>query len=288
MGKLIESVAESERLSIGELSEKTGVNTVTIRAWERRYGLLKPMRSEGGHRLYAPGDVERIKQVQAWLQRGVSVGKVKPLLDAEATRPLSEPHDDSQWQSACEKLLAAACELKGRYCQQQIMQLVRDYSWAQAAQGVLEPLMLQLEEDNSLAGLAFLEAELQHCLSWQLHRQDRKKRQQQVLLILGEKTHAWPLLLQAGVLLDHGFRVDMVLLPRSFEASCQLIESAEQEKIILYQDGQFQAQQLSVLDDLSEQKTSLYLAGAGGMLAELNFKRAGSDLAQLIKPWLKT
>lgn len=29
-------------LPIGELARRTGVNPVTLRAWERRYGLLKP------------------------------------------------------------------------------------------------------------------------------------------------------------------------------------------------------------------------------------------------------
>ncbi|MEC8483393.1 MAG: MerR family transcriptional regulator, partial [Pseudomonadota bacterium] len=45
------------------LSEQTGVNSVTLRAWERRYGLLKPFRTEKGHRLYQPQDVDRVKKI---------------------------------------------------------------------------------------------------------------------------------------------------------------------------------------------------------------------------------
>ena len=37
---------------IGELSRRSGVSTELLRAWERRYGLLRPTRSEGGFRLY--------------------------------------------------------------------------------------------------------------------------------------------------------------------------------------------------------------------------------------------
>ncbi len=33
--------------SIGEVAERCGINPVTLRAWQRRYGLLKPQRSEG-------------------------------------------------------------------------------------------------------------------------------------------------------------------------------------------------------------------------------------------------
>ena len=34
--------------SIGDVAERCGINPVTLRAWQRRYGLLKPQRSEGG------------------------------------------------------------------------------------------------------------------------------------------------------------------------------------------------------------------------------------------------
>ena len=33
--------------SIGDVAERCGINPVTLRAWQRRYGLLKPQRSEG-------------------------------------------------------------------------------------------------------------------------------------------------------------------------------------------------------------------------------------------------
>ncbi|OZS44236.1 MerR family transcriptional regulator [Photobacterium sanguinicancri] len=67
--------------AISEVSEKTGVNSVTLRAWQRRYGLLNPTRTEKGHRLYSESDIERIQLILSWLDKGVSIGKVKPLLE---------------------------------------------------------------------------------------------------------------------------------------------------------------------------------------------------------------
>ena len=49
------------------LSTKTGVNSVTLRAWERRYGLLKPKRTEKGHRLYSEEDVTRVDAIVRWI-----------------------------------------------------------------------------------------------------------------------------------------------------------------------------------------------------------------------------
>src|ERR1044072_8011067 len=46
-------------LRIGELSKRSGVSPELLRAWERRYGLLRPVRSGGGLRLYSLEDLER-------------------------------------------------------------------------------------------------------------------------------------------------------------------------------------------------------------------------------------
>ncbi len=41
-----------------------GVKPGRIRVWEHR-GLLKTFRTEGGHRLFSEGDIERIRQIKA-------------------------------------------------------------------------------------------------------------------------------------------------------------------------------------------------------------------------------
>ena len=46
--------------SIGEVAERCGINPVTLRAWQRRYGLLKPQRSEGGHRQFDEEDMKYV------------------------------------------------------------------------------------------------------------------------------------------------------------------------------------------------------------------------------------
>ena len=42
-------------LRIGELSRRSGVSPELLRAWEQRYGLLRPLRSAGGFRLSRDG-----------------------------------------------------------------------------------------------------------------------------------------------------------------------------------------------------------------------------------------
>ena len=67
------------------MARQTGVNAVTLRAWERRYGLIVPQRTPKGHRLYSPEHVQRILTILTWLNRGVAVSQVKQLLDDPAS-----------------------------------------------------------------------------------------------------------------------------------------------------------------------------------------------------------
>jgi MerR family transcriptional regulator, light-induced transcriptional regulator len=62
-------------LRIGELSRRLEVSDYTLRAWESRYGLLQPVRSAGGFRLYSEADASRIRRMQAYLADGLSASE---------------------------------------------------------------------------------------------------------------------------------------------------------------------------------------------------------------------
>jgi MerR family transcriptional regulator, light-induced transcriptional regulator len=62
-------------LRIGELSRRAGVSDHVLRAWENRYGLLRPARSPGGFRLYSEADEGRIRRMQAHLADGLSAAE---------------------------------------------------------------------------------------------------------------------------------------------------------------------------------------------------------------------
>jgi MerR family transcriptional regulator, light-induced transcriptional regulator len=62
-------------LRIGELSKRSGVSPDLLRAWERRYGLVRPVRSTGGLRLYSPADVERVRLMRRHLAEGLAAAE---------------------------------------------------------------------------------------------------------------------------------------------------------------------------------------------------------------------
>jgi DNA-binding transcriptional MerR regulator len=65
----------SAMVRIGELGRRVGVSEHVLRAWERRYGLLRPERSPGGYRLYSAADERRIRRMQAYLTAGLSAAE---------------------------------------------------------------------------------------------------------------------------------------------------------------------------------------------------------------------
>ena len=77
--------------NISTVARITGVNAITLRAWERRYGLVKPKRTDSGHRLFTDDDVVRIKEILFWLDKGIAVGKVAPYLQHKKTS--TQAHD---------------------------------------------------------------------------------------------------------------------------------------------------------------------------------------------------
>ena len=72
-------------LRIGELSRRLGVSDHVLRAWESRYGLLQPVRSAGGFRLYSEADESRVRRMQAHLARGLSAAEAARAVLGEDT-----------------------------------------------------------------------------------------------------------------------------------------------------------------------------------------------------------
>ena len=72
-------MVDDAHLRIGELSRRSGVSPELLRAWERRYGLLRPQRSAGGLRLYSSADLERVRAMQRHMSRGLAAREAAAL-----------------------------------------------------------------------------------------------------------------------------------------------------------------------------------------------------------------
>src|ERR1700687_488391 len=88
----MEFPGDSPLLRIGELSRRLGVSDDVLRAGENRSGLLQPVRSPGGFRLYSEADEWRIRRMQAYLADGLSAAEAaRAALSGDASTPPSLP-----------------------------------------------------------------------------------------------------------------------------------------------------------------------------------------------------
>jgi MerR family transcriptional regulator, light-induced transcriptional regulator len=83
-------------LRIGEVARRAGVNAATLRAWERRYGLLEPERSGGGFRLYSDDDVTRVRAMRDHVDRGIAAAEAARLARGEASDVAAPAADPSE------------------------------------------------------------------------------------------------------------------------------------------------------------------------------------------------
>lgn len=92
-------------LPIREVAKITGINPITLRAWERRYSLIEPIRTDSGHRLYTYENIKTLKEVIRFTQQGVPISQIKALLE-QPKAPAIEP----QAESNLDKLLTEALD----------------------------------------------------------------------------------------------------------------------------------------------------------------------------------
>jgi DNA-binding transcriptional MerR regulator len=117
------TTAGDKVLRIGELSRRVGVPVESLRAWERRYGLLDPNRTQGGFRLYGDDDLARVLAMRANLDRGLSAAEAArlalaedvgaepsaspaPVVDANELASALERFDEAGAQTALDRLFA--------------------------------------------------------------------------------------------------------------------------------------------------------------------------------------
>jgi MerR family transcriptional regulator, light-induced transcriptional regulator len=67
--------------TIKTVVQETGIPPATLRAWERRYGVLSPGRSDGGYRLYSERDIAILRWLKTQVDMGVSISRAVALLE---------------------------------------------------------------------------------------------------------------------------------------------------------------------------------------------------------------
>ena len=283
------ALKQEELFPIREVSRLTGVNPVTLRAWERRYGLIQPTRTDSGHRLYSQADIDAVRSILAWIERGVAVSKVGSILAKSAnSRTAPAPaynevsgDDWSQWQEQLRSALqrfdeASVARLYG--------QIFSCYPLPVVFQDILMPvwqeLLLRQDDPGQRSEWLMLDAFLRgRC--WQRLQLGRDESRQRVLLVaLPNHCRELELLVAALLLGSHDIDVTVMGPGTPLTDLALVCERMQPHALVIFS-------QQPPGDELPRQLTRLalglqcplLLAGEGADLAEESL--AGSPIACL-------
>lgn len=78
---------------IGELARRVGLSEHVLRAWERRYEVVRPTRTPSGYRLYSAADEQRLRQVMRLVQQGTPPAEAARVVQAGAAATATGPLD---------------------------------------------------------------------------------------------------------------------------------------------------------------------------------------------------
>ena len=148
---------------IREFARLTGVNPVTLRAWERRYGIIRPERTAKGHRFYTDDHITQVKHILYWLDQGYPIRQVRMLLKDGAEIPTDGQARQQEWQECQTLLLAAARRLNAQHLEELWNNGFATYPLAVYFDYCLRPVLEKLRGDQHSALHA-------HCFEYLLKR----------------------------------------------------------------------------------------------------------------------
>lgn len=106
-------VSRNGKYRIQTVAEMTGVTAATLRAWERRYGIPVPERSDSSYRLFSDHDVAAIRRLKELCDTGMApaeAAKLIPRIEEASNTPV----EGDPYFRACESILRAIHEFDPR------------------------------------------------------------------------------------------------------------------------------------------------------------------------------
>lgn len=198
---------------IREISELTGVPTTTLRAWERRYGLLKPSRTPKGHRLYSMQDVALIKDVVRLLKMNHTISEAIRIINNPELRASEDSSTEGHWESYQQRMLKSIENFNEQNLDRTYNDALSLYPVDMVNEHVIFPVLATLGKrwQQRPAGIAeehFFSAFLRNKLGARLHHESNRSRGSRILVCcLPGEYHELGILLFCISAMSHGYQI---------------------------------------------------------------------------------
>ncbi|NTW02594.1 MAG: MerR family transcriptional regulator [Oscillochloris sp.] len=143
--------SDKPRYNTKAVAQETGVPADTFRAWERRYGVPRPQRTEGGHRLYSERDIATIRWLRDRTAEGLTISQAIALMTDGAESHLgwlntavdTEPHT---WERLNSRLNAALIDFDATRAEQILGEAFAIYPLEDVFLKLVQPTMIEIGE----------------------------------------------------------------------------------------------------------------------------------------------
>ncbi len=238
MGIMIMQDRLTESFPIRTVAEITGVNPVTLRAWERRYGLIKPGRTPKGHRLYTQDDIDKIEQIIDRLAQGMTIGHIARELHNIETSGTTASDSDT-WSQYIERMISAIA----RFDEQRLDNVYNeamslypvDVTTTQLVLPLLEVLGTRWQSnEGSIAEEHFFSVYLRNKLGARFHHQNLSNTGPKLIMAcLPGEHHEFGILLFALIAHSKGYRVILLGANLPLEDLKQVAMKTDSQAIVL-------------------------------------------------------
>lgn len=200
--------------TIGTVSKLTGVGAITLRAWERRYGLIQPVRKESGHRLYTRHHIDQINRITALTQQGMRISQIRPeMLESDVHDGEEGDSQSDAWKDYLNSMVAAIIGFDEDRLEEVYNGALSLYPIGLVTRRLLTPLLIELglrweSGEGSIAEEHFFAFYLRNKLGARYHHRPRGNLGP-VLLVAGlpNEHHEIGLLLFSLAAHEAGYRV---------------------------------------------------------------------------------
>lgn len=160
------------------VSDITGVNAVTLRAWERRHGLFEPIRKPSGHRLYTQETIDLISRIVGLLDRGIRISQVKAHLLPEESPGDEQAPAQNVWKAPRDRMLSAVIRFSEAELDETYEEALSKFPVEVVTEKLLTPVLNELglrwsNNEGSVAEEHFFGVYIRNKLGARLHH--RKK-----------------------------------------------------------------------------------------------------------------
>lgn len=243
---------DNESFPIRTVSELTGVNSVTLRAWERRYGLIKPQRTPKGHRLYTHEHVRFIQEILDRLASGASIGQIARSIGNSTA---AEEADTDAWTRYRRRMIEAIVRFDDRTLDNVYNDAMSLYPVDVVISRLILPLLEELgarweARNGSIAEEHFFSVYLRNKLGARFHHQNLKNTGTRLIAAcLPGEHHEFGILLFALMAQSRGYQIVLLGPDLPVTELIHVADRTDSQAVVLAGSSSLPCEQL--YDDLS-------------------------------------